>query len=111
MVIIIQDKDNRMTQENLTAGSRSNNSTDVLRKQGWKIDPHHKIDVTFFIKNHFGEIIEERRCRLSPSYYKRGLKRWFLNYGIKEFKVRLEPRQNHVVAIGIIQTLKPRGMF
>jgi len=88
-----------MTQENLTAVSRSNNSTDVLIKQGGKIDPHHKIDVTFFIKNQYGEIIEERKCRLSPSYYKRGIKRWFGRYGIKKFEIRLHP-QNHVIAIG-----------
>jgi len=91
-----------MTQENLTAISRSNNSTDVLIKQGGKIDPYHKVTVTCYAKNQFGEIIGQRDFRLSPNYYKRGIKKWFLNYGIREFEIRLEPRQNHVIAVGII---------
>jgi len=85
----------------------SNHSTNVLINQpqkGLKIDPNYKVRTTFFVKNQYGEILHECKKNFSPSYYLRGIRKWFFNHGVSVFEIEPEGRPNYVIAVGIYET-------
>lgn len=85
----------------------SNNSTGVLPNQSpdvLKIDHSYKIRVQLIVKNQYGEILHERIRYFGQSYFKRGIRKWFFDHGVSEFKIRPDVRPNHVIAAGIYST-------
>ena len=87
----------------------SNNSTNVLINQpqtAIKIDPNTKVRAHLLVKNQYGEILHACKKNFSPSYYRRGIRKWFFDHGIvKDADIDIEPTgQNFVVAVGIYQT-------
>ena len=85
----------------------SNNSTDVLLNQSQtdiKIDPHHKVRVQMLVKNQYGEILQECKKNFSPSYFRRGIKKWFWNHGMSGFEIKPDGRPNYVTAVGVFHT-------
>lgn len=70
------------------------------------IDSHYKVRVTFFVVNQFGETLKECKKQFSPSYYKRGIKKWFFNHGIvKQEEIEIKPAgQNAVIAVATYAT-------